>query len=71
MNRVRVELVPAIAQGIVGLGVSLLMGGAHGVRRLAEGMIWADHRSGHCHACGEVHHHYRYHCTPRCYDCRR
>lgn len=74
MNRVRVELIPAIGAGLVGLGMSALLGGAHGLRRMAEGMIWGEPQSSHrpgCH-CGsmQARHHYRYHCQPRCYDCR-
>lgn len=77
MNRVRIELVPAIGRSLVGLGVSALFGGAHGLRRLAEGLVWGDspcqgqHHGEHCGACPQVHHHYRYHCQPRCYDCHR
>lgn len=75
MNRVRIELVPTIGRGIVGLGVSALFGGAHGLRRLAEGFVWGDRycggkQSGHCGGCPRVHHHYRHSCQPRCYDCR-
>jgi hypothetical protein len=76
MNRVRIELVPAIGRSLVGLGVSAVFGGAHGLRRLVEGFVWGDPRSHGCHgescgACPQVHHHYRYNCQPRCYDCRR
>lgn len=73
MNRVRVELIPAIGASLVGLGVSTLLGSAHGLRRLAEGMIWNELPPSHgpgCHCGLDVHHHYRYHCQPRCYDCR-
>jgi hypothetical protein len=76
MNRVRVELVPAIGRSLVGIGVSALFGGAHGLRRLVEGFVWGDDRycrgnhSRYCGGCPQVHHHYRHTCQPRCYDCR-
>jgi len=69
MNRIRIELVPAIGRGLLGLGFSALFGGAHGLRRLAEGFVWGGQRAQH--DCPPVKHHYRYHCQPRCYDCRR
>lgn len=75
MNRVRIELVPAIGRSLVCLGVSTLFGGAHGLRRLAEGFVWGKHdrrgdHSGHCTSCPQVYHHYQRSCQPRCYDCR-
>jgi len=73
MKRVHIELVPAIARSLVGLGTTLAFGGAHGLRRLAEGLIWSEppYPRRECGACPQVRHHYRYHCQPRCYDCRR
>ena len=75
MNGLQVELIPQIGARLLGLGMSAVFKGSHGLRRMAEGFIWGEpHRGcGHsCHGgCMDVHHHYRYHCQPRCYDCRR
>lgn len=75
MNRVHIELIPVIGRSLVGLGISALLGGTHGLRRMAEGFVWGDHdchsnHSCHCGACPQPHHHCRYNCQPRCYDCR-
>lgn len=70
MHRVRVELVPQIGGRLLGLGLSAVFSGAHGLRRLAEGFIWGEPPQHGC-GCTQVHHHYRYHCQPRCHDCRR
>lgn len=75
MNRLQVELVPAIGGRLIELGLATVLGGAHGLRRMAEGFVWSEppsrcHTHGHC-GCAQVHHHYRHHCQPRCYDCRR
>jgi hypothetical protein len=75
MARIQVELVPAIGRAIIGLGVAALSGRAHGLRRLAEDIVWGEpRRSGpgarHC-GCPPVQHHYHVSCEPRCYDCHR
>ena len=74
MNRLRVELIPALGFRLAGLGVSTLVDSAYGLRRLAEGLIWGPHPGLHQdhHGCGcAIHHHYRVICQPRCYDCDR
>lgn len=69
MNRLHVELVPVIGARLVGLGMSALFSGTHGLRRLAEGIVWGEppRPCGKTSGCMQVHHHYRYHCQPRCY----
>ena len=73
MNHLRVELIPALGFRIADLGVSALVGGAHGLKRLAEDLVWGrpqgHPRQGAQGCCSRTHHHYRVECQPRCYDC--
>jgi hypothetical protein len=63
-----------LAGGVVGLTLGALLGGAHAVRRIVEGLAWGT--PGYCGAasgcscgCCVVHHHYRYECVPPCTGC--